>query len=80
MYTPTLQAAGALEPCPKCKANRGIIHTIHNGFYCSCSECGAQTIAASYYSPEELTLEQERRAQRETLAQAVRYWNRGDLI
>ena len=75
---PELQ--GKPRPCPSCKANRGTIHTIHNGFYCSCSECGAQAIAASYYSLEELTPEQEHRAQRETLARAVRYWNRGDLI
>lgn len=80
MYTPTSQKAGALELCPSCKANRGTIHAIHNGFYCSCSECGARAMAASYYSREELTPEQEHRAQRETLAQAVRYWNRGDLI
>lgn len=80
MYTSISQEAGALKPCPSCKANRGTIHAIHNGFYCKCEKCGAQTIAASYYSPEELTPEQEQRAQRETLAQAVRYWNRGDLI
>ena len=74
------QRRDVLEPCPSCKANRGTIHAIHNGFYCSCSECGARAMAASYYSREELTPEQECRAQRETLAQAVRYWNRGDLI
>lgn len=74
------QRRDVLEPCPKCGANRGTILGTRHGFYCRCEKCGAQAIAASYYSSKELTPVQEHRAQRETLAQAVRYWNRGDLI
>ena len=73
------QRRDVLEPCPKCGANRGTLLGIRHGFYCRCEKCGAQAIRATY-DPEGLNPTQEHRAQRETLAQAVRYWNHGDLI
>lgn len=73
------QRRDVLEPCPNCGANRGTILGTRHGFYCRCEKCGAQAIRVTY-DPEGLNPTQEHRAQRETLAQAVRYWNRGDLI
>lgn len=66
-----------VNPCASCGTQSGTLHHRGTCYYYKCSNCGAQTIGVSYTCGDPAQIQ---RAEAETRAQALTYWNRGDLI